>query len=231
MTTMLTCAWIPFQHTAARRRLGAKTRCCPAPNSFQHTAARRRLVERAHGGHRRDIGFNTQPPEGGWQPHRAPQGAQKVSTHSRPKAAGSKPSNPASWCWFQHTAARRRLAPNPCHTNDPTWVSTHSRPKAAGHARESFTAAVVVSTHSRPKAAGFNLLHDYQEQQCFNTQPPEGGWFWTKTASRRAFWFQHTAARRRLDRAAQKSSIRAGVSTHSRPKAAGNARTARDTKP
>ena len=221
MTTMLTCAWIPFQHTAARRRLGAKTRCCPAPNSFQHTAARRRLVERAHGGHRRDIGFNTQPPEGGWQPHRAPQGAQKVSTHSRPKAAGSKPSNPASWCWFQHTAARRRLAPNPCHTNDPTWVSTHSRPKAAGHARESFTAAVVVSTHSRPKAAGICRFGGKFCRCSFNTQPPEGGWVQPFTRLSGATMFQHTAARRRLvlDEDGEPKGIL--VSTHSRPKAAG----------
>ena len=32
--------------------------------------------------------FNTQPPEGGWQIGEAGVGADAVSTHSRPKAAG-----------------------------------------------------------------------------------------------------------------------------------------------
>ena len=166
---------------------------------FQHTAARRRLGPNPPTP-LRGAGFNTQPPEGGWLRTRATQTTQHGFQHTaarRRLVMRVRASRRLSW--FQHTAARRRL-------------------EFAGSG-ENFAGAV--STHSRPKAAGFNLLHDYQEQQCFNTQPPEGGWFWTKTASRRAFWFQHTAARRRLDRAAQKSSIRAGVSTHSRPKAAG----------
>ena len=56
----------------------------------------------------------------------------------------------------------------------------------------------------------------------FNTQPPEGGW------NRPGIWraettlFQHTAARRRLDEYGQKSNQKCYVSTHSRPKAAGN---------
>ena len=56
------------------------------------------------------LGFNTQPPEGGWKiiPNLPiPEG---VSTHSRPKAAGQEE---AGW----------RVE---CR------VSTHSRPKAAG---------------------------------------------------------------------------------------------------
>ena len=79
--------WL-FQHTAARRRLGLTDERLPESD-----------------------GFNTQPPEGGW-------GYVKfndskgifVSTHSRPKAAGS--------VWV------RRL--------EILTVSTHSRPKAAG---------------------------------------------------------------------------------------------------
>ena len=54
---------------------------------FQHTAARRRLglvrFARAQG-----IGFNTQPPEGGWNRPPVGKGRLHVSTHSRPKAAG-----------------------------------------------------------------------------------------------------------------------------------------------
>ena len=55
--------------------------------------------------------FNTQPPEGGWA-KRAEQTikADRVSTHSRPKAAGGYPA-----CF--------KVCIN---------VSTHSRPKAAG---------------------------------------------------------------------------------------------------
>ena len=63
------------------------------------------------GGDLQGIGFNTQPPEGGWSRNVAKAELIQVSTHSRPKAAG-----PASNCAFQ---ARH--------------VSTHSRPKAAGN--------------------------------------------------------------------------------------------------
>ena len=54
--------------------------------------------------------FNTQPPEGGWLLLAGSLELGEVSTHSRPKAAGSKayPVRPRS------------------------KVSTHSRPKAAG---------------------------------------------------------------------------------------------------
>ena len=39
----------------------------------------------------------------------------------------------------------------------------------------------------------------------FNTQPPEGGWFSIAALCRSAFWFQHTAARRRLGNCANQS--------------------------
>ena len=63
-----------------------------------------------HHMHIRCIGFNTQPPEGGWSWKNGCVPMSRVSTHSRPKAAGH--------CalffmclfrMFQHTAARRRL--------------------------------------------------------------------------------------------------------------------------
>ena len=56
-------------------------------------------------------------------------------------------------------------------------VSTHSRPKAAGNEQNLDDRAAVVSTHSRPKAAGMRL-------HVLIAQPK----------------FQHTAARRRLDK-------------------------------
>ena len=59
----------------------------------------------------------------------------KVSTHSRPKAAGS-----------------------PILLVQPhDRVSTHSRPKAAGDAAGGIARDRLVSTHSRPKAAGASL--------------------------------------------------------------------------
>ena len=100
-----------------------------------------------------------------------------VSTHSRPKAAGtSSTQSTRSWLsfntqppeggWpvtpkssrlemlFQHTAARRRLVPSACN---------------------------------RPR----RFL-------SFNTQPPEGGWALSADVFAQLAEFQHTAARRRL---------------------------------
>ena len=126
------CSIQEFQHTAARRRLVDNLRLSLSANLFQHTAARRRLGQNINTGRVLVISFNTQPPEGGWvlvfpafasgygfntQP---PEGGWRfifkvprlcrVSTHSRPKAAG-------------HWQTRQRAC---------RCVSTHSRPKAAG---------------------------------------------------------------------------------------------------
>ena len=100
-----------FQHTAARGRLGMDLCYCRCVCRFQHTAARGRLepiglrVEtkeavsthsrpRAAGSQfqtacRANFGFNTQPPEGGWE--------QPAQAQDRAMM-------------FQHTAARGRLA-------------------------------------------------------------------------------------------------------------------------
>ena len=128
------CRLIPiwFQLTAARRRLVVCLLIGITYIKFQLTAARRRLV--------------TQQLQG--LPH------YKVSTHSRPKAAG-----PAI-CWI-HCAAD---------------VSTHSRPKAAGLHQQHGAHVVEVSTHSRPKAAGKSWLAKKYGRLGFNSQPPEGGW-------------------------------------------------------
>ena len=191
------------------------------PALFQHTAARRRLVDRRRlGGNEPCVSthsrpkaagilfvsvyylygcFNTQPPEGGWVDEFLIQQHNQVSTHSRPKAAGLSRqrigqlyncfnTQPPEGGWdypellhsleipFQHTAARRRLAYDAYQVLKGDLVSTHSRPKAAG-------CSVSASSPKMP---------------CFNTQPPEGGWF-----IHGKFWkvlplFQHTAARRRL---------------------------------
>ena len=76
-----------FQHTAARRRLADLSGEACSVVMFQHTAARRRLDAL-------NVGRQT---------------ARVVSTHSRPKAAGSRKPCSFGCCAFQHTAARRRL--------------------------------------------------------------------------------------------------------------------------
>ena len=55
-------------------------------------------------------------------------------------------------------------------------------------------AATEVSTHSRLKAAGKPLLQPRRCKDCFNTQPPEGGWFLETILRALLVRFQHTAA-------------------------------------
>ena len=102
----------------------------------------------------------------------------------------------------------------------PFRVSTHSRPKAAAVAVVDAGVEKLVSTHSRPKAAAyvFGFFFDFRtgfntqppEGGCklsimcgicvmsFNTQPPEGGCPANFVRLSLNDWFQHTAARRRL---------------------------------
>ena len=58
--------------------------------------------------------FNTQPPEGGWFAKLSKSSLNDVSTHSRPKAAGSVHLVRLLVMRFQHTAARRRLENRDC---------------------------------------------------------------------------------------------------------------------
>ena len=167
--------------------------------------------------------FNTQPPEGGWLPRWKTTSNISSCFNTQPPEGGwacllmgtvSKRcfnTQPPEGGWlattlrvlfvllFQHTAARRRLElqfiPYMCFTK----VSTHSRPKAAG---------------SSPSFAKRRTIR-------FNTQPPEGGWADTLPVVALDCQFQHTAARRRLVPAKGRNVTVDAVSTHSRPKAAG----------
>ena len=193
--TKLCSSLLQFQHTAARRRLQdivlriqikfVSTHSRPKAavvrqnqrdlgSLFQHTAARRRLMA-CFSVEEVIFGFNTQPPEGGWQV-----GFGRMGHVVR----------------FQHTAARRRLGgvgdpvaqrrrfntqppeggceyqreginkPSSFNTQPPEggwyWrrdvfpnykVSTHSRPKAAARCALAHDFFRGVSTHSRPKPA------------------------------------------------------------------------------
>ena len=167
--------------------------------------------------------------------------AGQVSTHSRPKAAGSvfpvtspavmfqhtaarrrlvdRRNNGDTKKWFQHTAARRRLQPrqrirqlgHSFNTQPPEGgcpisfqlymrdtVSTHSRPKAAA-TKERLKKRMFTSFNTQPPEGGcLNRFAPLVPENSFNTQPPEGGWLLSAQNYAREL-----------------------VSTHSRPKAAG----------
>ena len=122
---------------------------------------------------------------------------------------------------FQHTAARRRLAHDKRNLLVGHHVSTHSRPKAAGPDTALSAPYTPVSTHSRPKAAGDKKAFGVYKSAEVSThsRPKAAGRAILLPSNMRRF--QHTAARRRLERfyAAQRQAE--AVSTHSRPKAAG----------
>ena len=78
-----------FQLTAARRRLGQQPRDAQRGYWFQLTAARRRLEASAKLSPSTNRSFNSQPPGGGWADQQPdPSALARVSTHSRPEAAG-----------------------------------------------------------------------------------------------------------------------------------------------
>ena len=66
-----------------------------------------------------------------------------------------------------------------------------------------------------------SVRNENEKYRSFNTQPPEGGWLHSRRINRADFPFQHTAARRRLVVGMLDQAGLSGVSTHSRPKAAG----------
>ena len=100
---------------------------------FQHTAARRRLG---------DIGWDDTK-------------IVDVSTHSRPKAAGSiKPVGRKLYEWFQHTAARRRLGALIWPERWTKCFNTQPPEGGWGGNASERNRYCIVSTHSRPKAAG-----------------------------------------------------------------------------
>ncbi len=120
---------------------------------------------------------------------------------------------------FQHTAARRRLQVKE-YNRETQQVSTHSRPKAAAKAEGYFKPDLTFQhTAARRRLPALEnrwmtflkfqhtaarrrliLHHQYDKYpQCFNTQPPEGGWSKQNRRTGKPMVFQHTAARRRLN--------------------------------
>ena len=140
----------------------------------------------------------------------------EVSTHSRLKAAGSQlyrarcgfgrfNTQPPEGGW---AVIRFVPIPLPCFNTQPPeggwvlsfsqsqtqYVSTHSRLKAAGQRIGLAVLFAIVSTHSRLKAAGPDVGELADLLDCFNTQPPEGGWVIRYCVFTQTPKFQHTAA-------------------------------------
>ena len=103
-------------------------------------------------------------------------GEKSVSTHSRPKAAGSGGGAcPADVSVFQHTAARRRLA-----TQDQFTRIMAMFQHTAARRRLAMPVGGVgagAGFNTQPPEGGWkgrSLMT--RMRTCFNTQPPEGGW-------------------------------------------------------
>ena len=163
-----------FQYTAARRRLSCGFVLIGVIMAFQYTAARRRLLAK------RFLNYED-----------------KVSIHSRPKAAVQIKKRVGFLIQFQYTAARRRLQRQ--RRQMERYPCFNTQPPEGGWCRT-----------SRPQPA----------DRRFNTQPPEGGCPSCSRCCRPRPAFQYTAARRRLLRCKFDMAAKGEVSIHSRPKAA-----------
>ena len=167
--------------------------------------------------------FNTQPPEGGWIRELITPRSISLFQHSAARRRlGLNQSSMDSFGMFQHSAARRRLDRRFCLQQMACCVSTLSRPKAAGRLRKR-SSLPGISFNTQPPEGGW-LAPELMKKwlKSFNTQPPEGGWvdvsnetlakLDVSTLSRPKAAgtlhylynlfaeFQHSAARRRLDR-------------------------------
>ena len=123
---------------------------------------------------------------------------------------------------FQHTAARRRLAP-PCLPLSGVVACFNTQPPEGGWAWISRLSVTGYGFNTQPPEGGwFFMVLSFPDNKSFNTQPPEGGWVirrgilsdgvgfntqppeggWGSVDAGVAFEdgrFQHTAARRRLE--------------------------------
>ena len=213
---------VVFQHTAARRRLGSVGKPTGAKKCFNtqppeggwlleidffvvvglvstHSRPKAAGLLGFHFDHLERC-FNTQPPEGGWLTILFILLVVAVSTHSRPKAAGEEIKTSCGILFqFQHTAARRRLA-LPLARSPTNTVFQHT----AARRRLALVKAWPMSDrcfNTQPPEGGWNfIINNDRFYHSFNTQPPEGGW---------------------VDPTGQGSGAEF-VSTHSRPKAAGD---------
>ncbi len=138
---------------AGRSCAAVVRRCLP----FQHTAARRRLALLADNSDNNDNVSTHSRPKAAGRANLSDLPTEKVSTHSRPKAAGCYPFHKGGAVFSFNTQPPEGGWHRIPRRTTQIEVSTHSRPKAAGHLRHRFGRCFNVSTHSRPKAAGASL--------------------------------------------------------------------------
>ena len=100
---------------------------------------------------------------------------------------------------FQLTAARRRLARRARPARSRWRVSTHSRPKAAGGRIWSYNCNSNCFNSQPPEGGWLLLVFRLVSLRRFNSQPPEGGWWPSCVSTGTTKPFQLTAARRRLE--------------------------------
>ena len=166
---------------------------------FQHTAARRRLVPDL-------IILGVLAP---------------VSTHSRPKAAGQMFFNPPTNLEGFNTQPPEGGWPRTRHNASMDRVSTHSRPKAAGR-RYSRLTIPQSSFNTQPPEGGWAVLKNQRFHGfSFNTQPPEGGWQTHNAVGKPATSFNTQPPEGGWINSDFCRKKQPAVSTHSRPKAAG----------
>ena len=100
--------------------------------------------------------------------------------------------------------------------------SFNTQPPEGGWACGIAAAVDFMRFNTQPPEGGWSQhSHDVFPFLCFNTQPPEGGWLRPSSSCCIPQRFQHTAARRRLEKGLFAYRAIKDVSTHSRPKAAG----------
>ena len=193
------------------------------------------------------IGFNTQPPEGGWAPDCNARSSSDGFNTQPPEGGWG----PACGCWRGFFRFNTQPPEGGWHRHTTCAVGRqgfNTQPPEGGWEPASFGKIIdrqFQHTAARRRLVAVGTCVD-TTGNGFNTQPPEGGWLrvsqmpkrlsrFQHTAARRRLGFfcldfffdhsfQHTAARRRLEVKLFKSHSVVMVSTHSRPKAAGSIR-------
>ena len=87
------------------------------------------------------------------------------------------------WQLFQHTAARRRLENKICATVDgDVFQHTAARRRLGGGLDKGTSFVQFQHTAARRRLDGRDKA-PYVDSVSFNTQPPEGGWFFMNTST------------------------------------------------
>ena len=143
-----------------------------------------------------------------------------VSTHSRPKAAGSPNTAAAPTARFQHTAARRRLGQ--CLARGRRRCRFNTQPPEGGWGWQRSILWAKMGFNTQPPEGGWHMpASALWRARCFNTQPPEGGWHALDAQGGVNHGFNTQPPEGGWQRLSSDSYHHRQVSTHSRPKAAG----------